>query len=159
MHRWNSSFRVKDSHARLRRTRALVAKQKSLRAKRKVMTGSEAQMKQDLTVYFAAFIRNRDPHCIICGQPTTEAAHLWHRDMPRTEFDPENVWGNCHDCNSRNEYAPQPMRDAVFLRLGERGYDDLANRAHDQKFKLGYAELEAKYLEYQGIYKRLRKAA
>jgi hypothetical protein len=119
-----------------------------LRPRRKCLPGSEADIKQRLTILFSLYIRQRDPFCIICGRPSTDASHLWHRDMPPTEFDVENVWGCCHNCNMAHETKPQPMHDAVFKRLGERRYADLADRSHSQT-KLTYIELTILYEEIE----------
>lgn len=114
-----------------------------LRPIRKTRPGSDARLKQELTKLLSRYVRQRDPVCIVCERsPSTDASHLWHRDMPPTEFNPLNVWGCCHPCNMNHETKPQPMHDAVLMRIGERAYADLADLAHNSKVKLGRDELE-----------------
>lgn len=113
-----------------------------LRPIRKTRLGSDARLKQDLTKLLSRYVRQRDPVCIVCERrPSTDCSHLWHRDMPPTEFNPRNVWGCCHPCNMAHETKPQPMHDAVLMRIGERAYADLAELAHSN-LKLTRTELE-----------------
>lgn len=57
---------------------------------------------------FARYIRSRDPFCVTCGAPTTEAGHYKHTtDKGTTKtlggnelwFDERNVNGQCGVCN------------------------------------------------------------
>lgn len=113
-----------------------------LRPVRKTEPGSDARVKQDLTTVVSLYVRMRDPICVICeSRPSVHGGHLFHRDMPSVEFDLRNVWGSCAPCNYAHETKPQPMHDAVLMRLGEREYADLCERANDHKFKLGSVEL------------------
>lgn len=104
---------------------------------------SERQIKQELTRTCSMITRLLNPYCVLCGENNwsqLEAGHFWHRDMPPTEFDLDNLNTLCRDCNQRHEYDPQPYRDYMLLTLGERGFHDLAQKAHAQT-KVGYVEL------------------
>ncbi len=57
---------------------------------------------------FSAFIRKRDPLCVTCKKPTTEAGHFLHTsDKGSTKtlggneiwYDERNVNGQCGHCN------------------------------------------------------------
>jgi 5-methylcytosine-specific restriction endonuclease McrA len=104
---------------------------------------SDRDIKQELTKLCSLITRLRMPYCCLCAENNwnvLEAAHFWHRDMPPTEFDLTNLSTCCRVCNQRHEYDPQPYRDYMLLTLGERGYADLADKAHAQT-KVGYVEL------------------
>lgn len=136
---WNSTF--KNPRTPMKRTGRL-------RPIRKTRPDSDARLKQNLTKVLSRYVRQRDPICIVDQRrPSTQAGHLWHRDMPSVEFDLRNVWGVCSECNYANETNPQPMHDAVLMKLGEREYADLAELAHNSKVKLGRIELEILYSE------------
>ena len=114
-----------------------------LRPIRKTAPGSDARLKQKLTKALSIYVRMRDPVCIVCSRRrSTQAGHYFHRDTPSVEFDPRNVWGICSPCNERHETENHHMRDQVFMRLGERGFDDLCTLANNHKMKLGTIELE-----------------
>lgn len=137
----NSTFRIKPDAKQMKRGGRL-------RPIRKTREGSDAKLKQDLTRVLSVYVRLRDPTCIVCESADSEhGGHLFHRDMPSVEFDPRNVWGICGPCNFRHETEPQPMHDAVLLRLGERSYDDLCTLANNHKIKLGRDELEILFSE------------
>lgn len=142
-HYYNSTFKIREDAKRLRRSQKPMKRSSRLRPIRKTREGSDARLKQDLTKALSIYVQMRDPICIVCGRRrSSQAGHLFHRDMPSVEFDPRNVWGICSPCNYRHETEPHHMRDQVFQRLGERGFDDLCTLAHDHKMKLGRAELE-----------------
>jgi len=114
-----------------------------LRPIRKTDPESDARLKQDLTKVISKYAQLRDPICIVCRfNESTQAGHLFHRDMPSVEFDPRNVWGICGPCNFRHETEPGPMRAAVLARIGEESFADLERLANDHKMKLGTNELE-----------------
>lgn len=141
MNYWNSTFQIKPDAKPMKRSGRL-------RPVRKTEKGSDARLKQDLTKVLSEYVQMRDPLCIVCKlRPSSQAGHLFHRDMPSVEFDPRNVWGICAPCNYHHEDHPQPMTDAVFKRLGERAFDDLATLAHNHKYKLGRVELEILFAE------------
>jgi len=56
---------------------------------------------------FARYIRNRDPNCVTCGHPTTEAGHFLHNSDKKNKqlggnalwYDEQNVHGQCGVCN------------------------------------------------------------
>lgn len=104
---------------------------------------SERFIKQELTSLVSQITRLRTPFCVLCGCSNwhlLEAGHYWHRDMPPTEFDLLNLNTLCRACNQNHESNPAPYRDYMLETLGERGYADLAERAHSQT-KIGYVAL------------------
>lgn len=56
---------------------------------------------------FSRFIRNRDPLCITCGNPATQAGHFLHNSDKKNKqlggnelwYDEQNVHGQCSQCN------------------------------------------------------------
>jgi hypothetical protein len=136
-HRYNSTFRVKDS--KLKRGGKL-NKRGRLRSVRKVEHGSEVWLKQIITRGFSEFIRERDPFCF-CGKPSEHAGHFYHRSIPILEFDPRNVIGICAADNYAHESNPEPMRAAMLARFGEDVMEELKVLSWDHK-KLTYSELE-----------------
>ena len=57
---------------------------------------------------FSKFIRNRDPGCVTCGNPTTCAGHFFHTSDKSTNphlggnevwYSEKNVNGQCNSCN------------------------------------------------------------
>lgn len=151
MNRHNSTFAIKQSTP-LRRSR--LKQRKPMNKIRKTEKGTEAWYKQRLTLYFSLYIRQRDGECVLCF--TTEelqCGHLWHRDMPATEFDTENCYALCATCNYRHEFSPRRYHDYVLTQLGERGYHDLAERAHSN-IKLGFNELTILYEEIKSKVRR-----
>jgi hypothetical protein len=145
---FNSTFSIKPGASKLNRSRMQrstkpIKRAGKLRPVRKTMLGSDARIKQDLTIVLSVYVRLRDPICIVCqNADSAHAGHLWHRDMPSVEFDPRNVYGICGPCNAAHETQPAPMRDAVLARLGERAFNDLETLAHDSTMKLKRIELE-----------------
>lgn len=113
---------------------------KKLRQVRKVAVGSEAWLKQKLTIAFSKFIRARDPYCY-CGRQSTECGHYFSRAIPSTEYDPENCLGTCHGCNGAHEENKEPMKRALIARIGEERFEELTIRSWDH-VKLTPLELE-----------------
>jgi len=113
---------------------------KRLRPIRKVEQGSEAWLKQKITIWFSKWIRKRDPFCY-CGAPSEHASHFYHRSLSAVEFDEVNVIESCASCNLRHEYDRTAMTQTMYERFGEDVMADLDARAHDE-IKLTYLELE-----------------
>jgi hypothetical protein len=44
------------------------------------------------------YIKIRDPYCICCGAPTTDAGHFIH-NRTIIDYDPRNLNGQCRHCN------------------------------------------------------------
>lgn len=144
----NSTFKIKEDAKRLQPSTKPMKRGKRLRPIRKTREGSDAKLKQDMTKVLSEYVQLRDPFCIVCEfNESTQAGHLFHRDMPSVEFDPRNVWGICGPCNFKHETVPQPMHDAVLMRIGERSYADLCDLANDHKVKLAPIELEILFSE------------
>jgi hypothetical protein len=104
---------------------------------------TERAIKLELESLISQIVRLRTPFCVLCAENNwrlLECGHFWHRAMPPTEFDLQNLATLCHSCNQRHESDPQPFRDYMLLTLGERVFDQLAWRAHSQT-KVGYVEL------------------
>lgn len=121
---------------------------------------SERFIKGELTENCSLIIRLRMPFCCLCGENNwwlLQAGHYWHRDMPPTEFDLLNLNTLCKKCNDRHEYDPQPYRDYMLLTLGERGYADLADKAHSQT-KIGYVELVELREQMRAILRELKQS-
>jgi 5-methylcytosine-specific restriction endonuclease McrA len=103
--------------------------------------------------------RLQTPFCVLCGENNwslLEAGHYWHRDMPPTEFDLTNLNTLCRDCNGQHEYKPQAYRDYMLSTLGERGYADLADKAHAQT-KIGYVELVSLHEQMEMLLTELKE--
>lgn len=121
---------------------------------------SERQLKLDLEYLVSQITRRRTAYCVLCGESNwnrLEAGHFWHRAMPPTEFDLDNLRTLCRSCNQRHEHDPQPYRDYMLLTLGERGFDDLACKAHGNQ-KVGYCELFNLRNEMQSLFDELKAA-
>lgn len=143
MNYFNSTFRIKPDAKRLGHSAKPMKRSGKLRPVRKTREGTDAKLKQGMTKVLSKYVQLRDPLCMVCEfNESDQAGHLFHRDMPSVEFDPRNVWGICGPCNFRHETEPQPMHDAVLIRIGERSYADLCDLANNHKVKLGRIELE-----------------
>lgn len=121
---------------------------------------TERQLKLDLEYLVSQITRRRTPFCVLCGENNwnrLEAGHFWHRAMPPTEFDLLNLNTLCHSCNQRHEHNPQPYRDYMLLTLGERGFDDLAQKAHSSQ-KVGYVDLFNLREEMKSLLEELKAA-
>lgn len=104
---------------------------------------SERQIKLDLESLVSQITRLRTPYCVLCGENNwslLQCGHFWHRAMAPTEFDLTNLNSLCARCNQNCEADISPYRDYMLNKLGERGFDDLAEKAHSNQ-KLGYVEL------------------
>ena len=63
--------------------------------------------KRKAWISFARFIRERDPYCVTCGAPTTEAGHYIHNSDKQNKqlggnelwYDERNINGQCGTCN------------------------------------------------------------
>ena len=70
---------------------------------------------------FGKFIRERDPNCFTCGDPTKHAGHWRHGKTKAGYYDERNVNGQCIKCNlylSGNE-AVYSLRMAEIYGLEE----------------------------------------
>jgi hypothetical protein len=72
--------------------------------------------------YFSAYIRKRDPKCVTCGAPTTQAGHFWHNVL---DFDEENVNGQCLRCNHFLSGNLAPYSVYLLKKLGKKKFDAL----------------------------------
>jgi len=104
---------------------------------------TERAIKLEIESLVSQITRLRTPFCVLCGESNwrlLECGHFWHRAMPPTEFDLQNLNTLCKSCNRRHESDPQPYRDYMLSTLGERVFGQLEWRAHSQT-KIGYVEV------------------
>jgi 5-methylcytosine-specific restriction endonuclease McrA len=104
---------------------------------------SERKIKLDLESLVSQITRLRTPFCVLCGENNwreLECGHFWHRAMPPTEFDLQNLNTLCKSCNRQHESDPKPYRDYMLKTLGQKVFDQLERRAHSQT-KMGYIEV------------------
>jgi len=96
---------------------------------------TERAIKLELESLVSQIIRLRTPFCVLCGESNwreLECGHFWHRAMPPTEFDLQNLHTLCRSCNRRHESDPQPYREYMLTKLGEQVFGQLEWRAHSQ---------------------------
>jgi hypothetical protein len=72
--------------------------------------------------YFSAYIRKRDPRCVTCGAPTTQAGHFWHNVL---DFDEENVNGQDVRCNHFLSGNLAVYSVYLLKKLGKKKFDAL----------------------------------
>jgi len=102
--------------------------------------------------------------CFIIGcgvRKDLQAGHLLERPPRHTRWDihPEgNVHSQCPYHNALHEPRPEIYRTDFVLKFGQPALDELERRARSMA-KLTPIELEAKFHDYQEIWKRLRGKA
>lgn len=104
---------------------------------------SERDIKQRLDSLVSLITRLLTPYCVLCGANNfrdLECMHFWHRAMMPTRYDLDNLATGCRRCNQLHESDPSPYRHWLVQKLGERGFADLAEKAHSNQ-KVGYLEL------------------
>jgi len=104
---------------------------------------SERAIKLELESLVSQITRLRTQFCVLCGESNwreLECGHFWHRAMPPTEFDLQNLNTLCRSCNRRHESDSKPYREYMLSTLGEKVFAQLEWRAHSQT-KIGYVEL------------------
>lgn len=110
---------------------------------RKPPKTGERALKNELTILVSRIVRLSQPYCCLCGENNWQllhCGHFFHRDMPPTEFDLENLSTLCALCNKNHEFNPEPYRAYMLETLGVERFNDLAQRAHAQT-KMGFVEL------------------
>jgi hypothetical protein len=107
---------------------------------------------------FNAYIRFRDKEkgCISCGKPLVgkfDAGHLYNANNHHAiRFNPDNVHGQCVECNQWKHGNLLEYRKGLINRIGETAYAWLEDYAHDtRKFTIE----ELKEITY--IYKKKLK--
>lgn len=114
-------------------------------------------LKKKVWQAFAAYIRRRDPKCVTCGAPTTEAGHYKHNSERSQSFggnalwyDERNVNGQCAKCNRWMSSNPVPY--ALFLeeKYGMGILQEL-NKLWQTPKKWTREELEAVYNRYRDL--------
>lgn len=76
-------------------------------------------------------IRTRDPICVKCGKPTTEAHHIFGRANKSTRWDLRNGIGLCSYCHvfSKQGFEQAPYRtdnmDIIDKKLGVKHLNEL----------------------------------
>ena len=102
---------------------------------------------------FSRWTRARDPKCVTCGAPTTQAGHYVHNvSNTKLHFDPRNVHGQDARCNlylSGNlnvytlfmidKYGRELVEEFLYLK----NHRDELNK--DKPTEAWYREIEAKY--------------
>lgn len=122
-----------------------------MQSKRRPM--SERDLKEKLTRIVSMIVRLRQAWCSLCGENNwsqLEAGHFWHCSLFATRWDLTNLATLCRFCNQNHEHDPQPFRDYMLLKLGERDYHELAQKAHRQT-KMGYIALLDLLHEMEGL--------
>lgn len=118
---------------------------------------SERAIKNELTVLVSRITRRRNPFCVLCGESNwnlLEAGHYFHRAMPPTEFDLDNLNTLCHRDNMAHERDPAPYRAYMLATLGQERYDELSRKAHAQT-KINYTELLELREQMRSLYREL----
>lgn len=78
---------------------------------------------------FSVYIRERDPKCFFCNNPSKQNSHFWGRGNSATRYDPLNCDGICGGCHMRHEGNKQGLyRTKKIAQLGEEGYAQLELR-------------------------------
>ncbi len=79
-----------------------------------------------LTEAFSAYIRKRDPRCVVCGNAPTECAHLFAGRHNSTRWDTRCAFGLCHFCHmSQHQDQPDMLKNFFLDRYGQDAYDGL----------------------------------
>lgn len=134
-------------------------KRTSTKPKRKYSTG---WLEDRLDVLTSFIVRSRNPRCVLCESVVRlENGHLFTRTWRPTRWDisPDgNCQTLCHDCNMAHESHAQRYIGWYVASFGRDAYEALERRAHASS-KFTYTDLETLVSEYEGILKRLRKAA
>lgn len=87
---------------------------------------------------FAKYIRQRDPYCITCGNPTTEAGHYKHNtDKANNKLGGNELWYSEQNVHGQDAYCNRwrngaPNEYALFL---EKKYGHGILQELDKKFR------------------------
>ena len=93
---------------------------RKLRAVPKVKRNKKVSRKSAVhmaDVAFSAYIRTRDPVCVVCG--TLEhgtCGHIFSRVHYSTRWDEDNAFRQCSGCNLRHEHDAWPFYKEAELR-------------------------------------------
>lgn len=111
---------------------------------------------------FARYIRKRDPFCVTCGRPTTEAGHFFHNsDKPNKTLGGNELWYDERNVSGQDTYCNR-WKDgnlaqyAIYLEMkhGEGILQDLrAAFVTGKKYTL--EDLQQLTLYYEAKYKAL----
>tara|TARA_E500000318_G_scaffold112053_1_gene133695 strand:- start:3366 stop:3785 length:420 start_codon:yes stop_codon:yes gene_type:complete len=126
-------------------------------AKNKYLDKTLSQLKAIAVTHFHKYIRNRDrgKPCISCGRHTTlQAGHYYSAGQhPSVRFDPDNVHGQCLQCNYFKHGNLINYSHNIIDRIGEKRFNnlklkiDLSKRARFKWSKFYLIDVIEKYKE------------
>tara|TARA_X000000950_G_scaffold65844_1_gene81053 strand:+ start:1288 stop:1707 length:420 start_codon:yes stop_codon:yes gene_type:complete len=125
--------------------------------KNKYLDKTLSQLKAIAVTHFHKYIRNRDrgKPCISCGRHTTlQAGHYYSAGQhPSVRFDPDNVHGQCLQCNYFKHGNLINYSHNIIDRIGEKRFNnlklkiDLSKRARFKWSKFYLIDVIEKYKE------------
>jgi len=125
--------------------------------KNKYLDKTLSQLKAIAVTHFHKYIRNRDrgKPCISCGRHTTlQAGHYYSAGQhPSVRFDPDNVHGQCLQCNYFKHGNLINYSHNIIDRIGEKRFKnlklkiDLSKRARFKWSKFYLIDVIEKYKE------------
>jgi hypothetical protein len=78
-------------------------------------------IKNKLDTQLSLYIRARDKRCVICGKTDNlQNGHYLSRKYANTRYDFQNCNCQCAGCNMMHNLNPEPYRDFMVRKYGER---------------------------------------
>jgi len=114
---------------------------------KKIKQKSISWLKKEADKVFSRFIRKRDPRCITCHAPTTQAGHYVPRSWLGLRYDERNVNGQCWQCN----VAKKGNLDVYTLYLIKKYGKDILERLNKLKVPTQF-----RWAEYERIIKKYK---
>ena len=75
---------------------------------------------------FSLYIRARDPICVLCGDPTSDCAHVFSRRFYATRWNEHNAYGLCKGCHYLfHNRSEADLIDLARHRIGNKKYEDM----------------------------------
>jgi len=88
--------------------------------------------------YFSKWIRLRDPRCVTCGAPTTQAGHFIHGVTDTwLNFDERNINGQCAHCNLYLSGNLIEYTEYIRSKYGQEALDEL-RKLRDEYQEMGF---------------------
>jgi hypothetical protein len=121
---------------------------------------SQRYLEDELDAIVREVLHLAEKSCFTCGSTKElQVGHLFERRHRHTRWDTHEA-GNCHlqcaKCNCAHEADRSKYENTFTIRLGERAFADVAERAHSRQ-KLTYSDLlelleakEAQLLKLKG---------